>query len=170
MKKQLVTASLLALLAASCGHRTDRSTAAPDSSKPAAAASAQATDTAALGPEMLRTYEGLVPAADGPGIRYELTLENREHSGDGTYRLAMTYLEAENGRDTTFFSSGRWGTLRGTDDDPDATVYQLNIGDTTLEQINFLSYPDSLIMLGADMKRAESKLNYTLKLVSSVER
>ena len=163
MKKQLVTASLLALLAASCGHRTDRSTAAPDSSKPAAAASAQATDTAALGPEMLRTYEG-------PGIRYELTLENREHSGDGTYRLAMTYLEAENGRDTTFFSSGRWGTLRGTDDDPDATVYQLNIGDTTLEQINFLSYPDSLIMLGADMKRAESKLNYTLKLVSSVER
>ena len=166
MKKQLVTASLLALLAASCGHRTDRSTAAPDSSKP----SAQATDTAALGPEMLRTYEGLLPAADGPGIRYELTLENREHSGDGTYRLAMTYLEAENGRDTTFFSSGRWGTLRGTDDDPDATVYQLNIGDTTLEQINFLSYPDSLIMLGADMKRAESKLNYTLKLVSSVER
>ena len=164
MKKQLVTASLLALLAASCGHRTDRSTAAPDSSKPAAAASAQATDTAALGPEMLRTYEGLLPAADGPGIRYELTLENREHSGDGTYRLAMTYL------DTTFFSSGRWGTLRGTDDDPDATVYQLNIGDTTLEQINFLSYPDSLIMLGADMKRAESKLNYTLKLVSSVER
>ena len=113
MKKQLVTASLLALLAASCGHRTDRSTAAPDSSKPAAAASAQATDTAALGPEMLRTYEGLLPAADGPGIRYELTLENREHSGDGTYRLAMTYLEAENGRDTTFFSSGRWGTLRG---------------------------------------------------------
>ena len=95
MKKQLVTASLLALLAASCGHRTDRSTAAPDSSKPAAAASAQATDTAALGPEMLRTYEGLLPAADGPGIRYELTLENREHSGDGTYRLAMTYLEAE---------------------------------------------------------------------------
>ena len=165
MKKQLVTASLLALLAASCGHRTDRSTAAPDSSKPAAAASAQA-----LGPEMLRIYEGLLPAADGPGIRYELTLENREHSGDGTYRLAMTYLEAENGRDTTFFSSGRWGTLRGTDDDPDATVYQLNIGDTTLEQINFLSYPDSLIMLGADMKRAESKLNYTLKLVSSVER
>ena len=158
MKKQLVTASLLALLAASCGHRTDRSTAAPDSSKPAAAASAQAT------------YEGLLPAADGPGIRYELTLENREHSGDGTYRLAMTYLEAENGRDTTFFSSGRWGTLRGTDDDPDATVYQLNIGDTTLEQISFLSYPDSLIMLGADMKRAESKLNYTLKLVSSVER
>lgn len=119
---------------------------------------------------MLRTYEGLLPAADGPGIRYELTLENREHSGDGTYRLAMTYLEAENGRDTTFFSSGRWGTLRGTDDDPDATVYQLNIGDTALEQINFLSYPDSLIMLGADMKRAESKLNYTLKLVSSVER
>ena len=170
MKKQLVTASLLALLAASCGHRTDRSTAAPDSSKPAAAASAQATDTAALGPEMLRTYEGLLPAADGPGIRYELTLENREHSGDGTYRLAMTYLEAENGRDTTFFSSGRWGTLRGTDDDPDATVYQLNIGDTALEQINLLSYPDSLIMLGADMKRAESKLNYTLKLVSSVER
>lgn len=103
MKKQLVTASLLALLAASCGHRTDRSTAAPDSSKPAAAASAQATDTAALGPEMLRTYEGLLPAADGPGIRYELTLENREHSGDGTYRLAITYFEAENGRDTTFF-------------------------------------------------------------------
>ncbi|MFR3488351.1 MAG: copper resistance protein NlpE N-terminal domain-containing protein [Alistipes ihumii] len=158
MKKQLVTASLLALLAASCGHRTDRSTAAPDSSKPAAAASAQATDTAALGPEMLRTYEGLLPAADGPGIRYELTLENREHSGDGTYRLAMTYLEAENGRDTTFFERPM-GTLRGTDDDPDATVYQLNIGDTTLEQINFLSYPDSLIMLGADMAgRVETQL------------
>lgn len=82
----------------------------------------------------------------------------------------MTYLEAENGRDTTFFSSGRWGTLRGTTTILTRTVYMLNIGDTTLEQINLLSYPDSLIMLSTDMKRAESKLNYTLKLVSSVER
>ncbi|MFQ8826258.1 MAG: copper resistance protein NlpE N-terminal domain-containing protein [Alistipes sp.] len=32
---------------------------------------------------MLRTYEGLLPAADRPGIRYELTLETASTAATG---------------------------------------------------------------------------------------
>lgn len=154
--KNLLLIGLL-LISVSCGSRTDKKAAAEERA-------AATTDTSALGPETERVYEGLLPAADGPGIRYRLVLHNREHSGDGTFALTMTYLEAENGKDESFDSEGKWGTLRGSKDDPNATVYQLNIGEPD-KAMNFLYLKDSLVMLNDSLERAVSPLNYTLKLV-----
>ena len=67
-----------------------------------------------LGDWQERTYEGVLPAADTPGIRYTLTVRNREYSGDGTFVLAMTYLEAGNGKDetVTYTGSGSLNAVR----------------------------------------------------------
>ena len=41
-----------------------------------------------LGKMQTLTYEGELPCADCPGIRYDLTIRSREHSGDGTFSLS----------------------------------------------------------------------------------
>lgn len=110
-----------------------------------------------------RVYEGILPCADCPGIRYDLVLENQEFVGDGTFKLKMTYLEAENGKDSDFESTGKWITLRGDADDINATVYQLN-PDSMDAIMNFLVSGDSLIMLDREQKRIRSGLNYILTL------
>lgn len=130
---------------------------------------AATSDSAATGDSTFRIYEGLLPAADGPGIRYRLTLLGTEHSGDGTFRLTMTYLEAEQGEDRSFRVQGPWRTLRGTADDSDATVLQLEPDDSTA-RIDFLYMTDSLEMLGSGQTRIESSLDYTLRLVDSGRR
>ena len=108
--------------------------------------------------------EGVLPAASCPGIRYQLTVRHRSYSGDGAYHLAMTYLEAEKGKDVTFESIGKRLTQRGTTEDEDATVWQL-VGDDGKPEANFLYDPmnQTLTMLTKDFKRIESKLNYTIK-------
>ena len=40
-------------------------------------------------------YEGILPAADGPGIDYVLTLNAATDGMDTVYTLDMTYLDAE---------------------------------------------------------------------------
>lgn len=118
-----------------------------------------------LGKMLTRTYEGVLPAADCPGIRYTLIIKNREHSGDGTFSLTQTYLEAEDGKDISFFSSGKRYTLRGTPENADATVWEL-IPDEEEEKTFFLCDNDStLTLLGQDLKIPDSGLNYSIKLV-----
>lgn len=123
----------------------------------------------ASGDSTFRVYEGVLPAADGPGIRYRLTLLGKEHSGDGTFHLTTTYLEAEQGEDRSFLSQGRWRTLRGTADDSDATVLQLAPDDSTA-CVDFLYMTDSLEMLGSGQTRIVSPLDYTLRRVDSGRR
>ena len=108
-----------------------------------------------LGDWQERTYEGVLPAADTPGIRYTLTVRNREYSGDGTFVLAMTYLEAENGKDETVTYTG----------DKDAVVWQLVADDGTV--FNFLVSKEgtSLTLLNDKFEKPQSGLNYTLRLV-----
>ena len=112
-----------------------------------------------------RTYEGVLPAADTSGIRYTLTVRNREYSGDGTFVLAMTYLEAENGKDETVTYTGRRFTQRGSADDKDAVVWQLVADDGTV--FNFLLSKEgtSLTLLNDKFEKPQSGLNYTLRLV-----
>lgn len=119
---------------------------------------------ASLGPWEEEYYEGVLPAASCPGIRYQLTIRHRSYSGDGAYHLAMTYLEAEKGKDLTFESIGKRLTQRGTSEDSDATVWQL-IDDNGKHEANFVYEPmnQTLTLLTKDFKRIESKLNYTLK-------
>ena len=118
-----------------------------------------------LGDWQERTYEGVLPAADTSGIRYTLTVRNREYSGDGTFVLAMTYLEAENGKDETVTYTGRRFTQRGSADDKDAVVWQLVADDGTV--FNFLLSKEgtSLTLLNDKFEKPQSGLNYTLRLV-----
>ena len=118
-----------------------------------------------LGKMQTLTYEGELPCADCPGIRYDLTIRSREHSGDGTFSLSQTYLEAEDGKDVTFVTTGKRLTLRGIPGDENATVWQL-ISDNGDETTNFLCENDSTItLIGDDFKKAESGLNYSLKRI-----
>lgn len=43
-------------------------------------------------------YTGMLPAADGPGIDYDLTIVRQEGVTRGVYALVTTYIEGENGR------------------------------------------------------------------------
>lgn len=112
------------------------------------------------------TYEGLLPAADCPGIRYKLTIKHREHSGDGTFVLDQTYLEAEDGKDITFTATGRRYTLRGDATDKNATVWQLKSDDDD-EIFNFLVEDggEKLTLLNQDFQKADSDLNYSITRV-----
>ncbi len=109
-------------------------------------------------------YERTLPAADCLGIHYQLTLRQRQHSGDGSFLLRLTFLEAENGRDVSFVYTGKRMTQRGTTEDPDATVLQLTADQGGLVY-NFLQENDehSLTLLNQDFKRNQSALNYSLK-------
>ena len=119
---------------------------------------------ASLGPWEEEYYEGVLPAASCLGIRYQFTIRHRSYSGDGTYHLAMTYLEAEKGKDLTFESIGKQLTQRGTSEDSDATVWQL-IDDNGKHEANFVYEPmnQTLTLLTKDFKRIESSLDYSLK-------
>lgn len=111
------------------------------------------------------SYEGILPAADCPGIRYSLTVRSAEHSGDGRFTLEMTYLEAEDGKDVTFTIEGDRFTQRGTPDDNDAVVWQLVPDDASEGRYNLLCEDggERLTMLDADFRRIDSELNYTLE-------
>lgn len=111
-----------------------------------------------------KKYKGTVPAADGPGIVYDLTLFYQQDSEDGVYELDATYLEAENGKDQTFTSTGKRKVKKGTPADASAVVYELIPSDGSMV-FYFQAEGDSLTMLNKDLQKAASDLNYTLTLV-----
>ena len=102
-----------------------------------------------------KKYKGTIPAADGPGIVYDLTL---------FYELDATYLEAENGKDQTFTSTGKRQVKKGTPADASAVIYELIPSDGSMV-FYFQAEGDSLTMLNQELQKAASDLNYTLKLV-----
>ena len=53
-------------------------------------------DPEGLGGRQVLVYEGTLPAASGDGITcVKLTIESREHSGDGTFTLERFYSEVD---------------------------------------------------------------------------
>ena len=119
----------------------------------------------ALGALQTRTYEGILPAASCPGIRYSLTIQNQEHSGDGTFTLTMTYIEAENGKDAIFNYKGKRFTQRGDATNNDAIVWQL-VADNGKDIFNFLREDEqTLTLLHNKFEKSETGLNYSLKLI-----
>lgn len=119
-------------------------------------------ESAALGEMQQTTYQGLLPAASGPGIVYQLTIYNREHSGDGTFKLTLTYKEADNGKDKSFTYQGKRFTQRGIPGNNDATVWQC-ISDKGNETFNFLKENETtLTLLDQDFKKPQTSLNYSL--------
>lgn len=110
------------------------------------------------------TYEGILPGADVAGIHYLLSLQETGEDSTATYSLTTTYLGADNGQDQVFTDSGSVVTIVGTPDDNTAIVYQLISTAPGHEKTNFVAEGDSaLTMVDQFFKKAESKLNYTLK-------
>lgn len=120
-----------------------------------------------LGKMQVQSYEGFLPAASCPGIEYQLTIRNREHSGDGTFQLILTHKEAENGEDRTFTYNGKRLTMRGIPGDDNATVWQCITDDNDNHKIfNFLREDaNTLILLNDKCEKSQDSLNYSLKLV-----
>ena len=104
---------------------------------------------------LVETYVGNLPAADGPGIIYELTL-NAE-SLENVYSLDMVYLEGGcDGNDTVYNVKGRIQHLGKNamklipvNGDPEMFFKQVN--DSTLRLVN------------DQLEEAESGINYDLK-------
>lgn len=112
-----------------------------------------------------KKYKGTIPAADGPGIVYDLILFYQQDDSDGgVYELDATYLEAENGKDATFTSTGQRKVKKGTPSNADAVVYELIPSDGSMV-IYMWAQGDSLTFLNQDLQPADSDLNYTLMLV-----
>ena len=82
----------------------------------------------------------------------------------GVYALDATYLEAENGKDQTFTSTGKRQVKKGTPADASAIIYELIPSDGSMV-FYFQAEGDSLTMLNQELQKAASDLNYTLKLV-----
>lgn len=94
-------------------------------------------------------YEGLLPAADGPGIRYVLSVDSIAPDRESDYMLVMTYLDAEgDGKDRSFTSKGKKQVFQKKvndkqkticklpPDDGDDPVYFVVLNDTTLRLVN----------------------------------
>lgn len=107
-------------------------------------------------------FQGEVPAADGPGVRYELAL-----AGDSTngFRLTETYLEAENGKDQVNTFSGVAEVIEKDVNGQKKKAYKLAAAGAT-DASYFLVVNDSVLrMVNAELEEAASGLNYDLKLV-----
>ncbi len=153
MKKVIMLAAVVAALA-SCQSKANK------------AAEAQADSLAlAMTPitELTEVYEGTLPAADGPGIQYVLSVDSVGPDGESGYTLVTTYLDAEGqGKNTSFTSKGKRQVIQKdvnnnkktayklTPDNGDSPVYFVVVNDTTLRLVN-----DSL-------QEAVSDLNYDI--------
>ena len=82
-------------------------------------------------------YEGTVPAADGPGIKYQLACVNDSSKG---FRLTTTYLQAEKGKDQVSESKGKYEVVKKTVAGKEGTFYKLptsdGSGETVLKVVN----------------------------------
>ncbi len=116
-----------------------------------------------VGQLQTRVYKGVLPAASCSGIEYQVTLYNYEHSGDGVYEMVLTYIDADEGGNSTHETAGRVYTLRGDAVDKNAVVYQL-VPFAEGETVNFLYQQDRLQLLDQELKPIDSKLNYCLEL------
>ena len=121
------------------------------------------TDTVELGDLVTLEYEGTIPAASCPGIRYELSISCYENSGNGRYELKTTYLEAENGKDESFSEKGRRLTVRNPEDS--TVIWRLIPDDETGEKIDLLVRNDSTVtILGNKKQKTDNGPLYDLKL------
>ncbi|MEY8687973.1 copper resistance protein NlpE N-terminal domain-containing protein [Bacteroides sp. AN502(2024)] len=153
MKKVIMLAAVVAALA-SCQSKANKTVEAQADSQ--AIVMTPITESTAV-------YKGTIPAADGPGIDYVLTLSDATDGMDAMYTLDMTYLDAEGqGQNKTFTSKGKQETIQKvvnqktvtavklTPNDSEAPMYFAIVNDTTLRLVN-----DSL-------QEADNNLNYDI--------
>ncbi|WP_294618477.1 copper resistance protein NlpE N-terminal domain-containing protein [uncultured Bacteroides sp.] len=101
------------------------------------------------GPSTVTVYKGILPAADGPGIQYVLSVDSVSPDSECGYTLVTTYLDAEGrGQNRSFTSTGKRQVIRKdannykktayklTPDDGDTPLYFVVVNDTTLRLVN----------------------------------
>ena len=130
----------------------------------------QAPQSAATaGPiQLIGRYRGMLPCADCSGIDTELAMyaKSPNEAVNTHYVLKRTYQKGR-GSGKSFAESGSWTLLRGTPDDPDATVYQLT-DSRTGNVTNYLKVgANQLEQLDKDQHRIDSKLNFRLTKVGN---
>lgn len=147
MKKVFMSAALVAALASCQSKQTNNVT----------EVDLIATDSAGV-ENITEVYRGTLPAADGPGIDYILTL-NEEISGKDTlFTIDMIYLDAEGpGKNVSFKTKGKQQSIHKTVNNHskkgvkltpntgESPLYFLVVNDTTLRMVN-----DSLMEMTTD--------------------
>ena len=153
MKKVIMLAAVVAALVSCQSKGTKAEEAVADSL------------AVAMEPTMEETqvYEGVLPAADGPGIRYVLTLNMLADANDTTYTLDMTYLDAEGqGKDKTFSSKGKPQMIQKTVKNKKKAALKLTPSDGS-EPVYFVIANDTTLTLSNDsLQEAVSDLNYDI--------
>lgn len=137
MKKVMMMAAMAAALA-SCQSKGNRNDLIDG------ILAVEANDSSAVA-----VYEGILPAADGSGIEYVLSVDSIGPDGESGYTLVTTYLDANGpGKNQSFTSKGKKQTIRKnvgkqqktayklTPDDGSAPVYFVVVNDTTLRLVN----------------------------------
>lgn len=108
--------------------------------------------------DITEVYRGTLPAADGPGIDYILTLNEEIRGKDTLFTVDMIYLDAQGpGKNVAFKTKGKQQKIQKTvnkqpkkavkltPNTGEAPVYFLVVNDTTLRMVN-----DSLMEVTTD--------------------
>ena len=115
-------------------------------------------------------FTGTIPAADGPGIDYVLTLGVETDGIDTLYTLDMTYLDANGpGKHQTFKTKGKQNTvhkkvnnqpkkaIKLTPDNGDQPMYFLVVNDTTLRMVNDSTLVETIGQAVYDITKVKNK-------------
>ena len=128
----------------------------------AAVLAACSVTTRAPSDVLMGRYAGTLPCADCEGIRVVLELYEKTVDGPPThYTIERTYLGTPDG-DRRFVEVGSWVILRGAEDDPEATIYQLDPGSPGRTQSFLLRGDRELVLLDEELKEIQSALPDTL--------
>lgn len=154
MKKVIMLAAVIAALAA-CQSKVKKMTEAGADSL-----------SIAMTPmtEMSEVYTGTLPAADGPGINYVLTLNTATDGVDTAYTLDMTYLDAAGqGKNKTFTSKGKQQTIHKVVNKKPITAVKLTPKESHNDPMYFVIVNDTTLRLVNDsLQEAASGLNYDI--------
>ena len=115
-------------------------------------------------------FTGTIPAADGPGIDFVLTLGAATDVVDTVYTLDMTYLDAEGpGKHKTFKTKGKQKNVHKvvnnhpkkgvklTPDNGDQPMYFLVVNDTTLRMVNDSTLVETIGQAVYDITKVKNK-------------
>lgn len=112
-------------------------------------------------------YEGVLPSADGPGIRYRLSLGHADSKGESAYTLVTTHLDAEGaGKNKEFTSTGKKQVIQKEVDNQKKTAFKLT-PDNGEESLYFVVVNDTTLRLVNDsLQEAASGLKYDIIKIS----
>ena len=115
-------------------------------------------------------FTGTIPAADGPGIDYILTLGAATDGVDTVYTLEMTSLDADGpGKHQTFTTKGKQQSVHKvvnnqpkkgvklTPDNGDQPMYFLVVNDTTLRMVNDSTLVETIGQAVYDITKVKDK-------------